>query len=57
MHARPWVRMYIRTCSLLKIEHLFTIIKLFLYKVLIRSVTVNACHTWQYTADADLLKL
>jgi hypothetical protein len=48
---------YIRTYSLFKSGHLNTNIKLTLYKALIRSVVTFACPTWEYVADAQLLKL
>jgi hypothetical protein len=47
---------YIRTYSLFRSERLSTNVKLILYKALIRSV-VYARPTWEYVADAHLLKL
>jgi hypothetical protein len=38
-------------------EHLYINIKLILYKALIGSIMVYACATWEYVADAPLLKL
>jgi hypothetical protein len=51
------LRTYLRTYSLFKSERLSTNIKLKLYKVLIRSVITYASPTWEYAADAHLLKL
>jgi hypothetical protein len=45
------------TYSLFKSERLSTNFKLALYKALIRSVMTYACPTWEYEADAHLLKL
>jgi hypothetical protein len=49
--------MYIRTLSIFKSESLSTNIKLTLYKSLIRGVMTHICPTWEYGADAHLLKL
>jgi hypothetical protein len=46
---------YLRT--LFSSERLSTNIKLTLYEALIRSVMTCACPTWEYAADAHLLKL
>jgi hypothetical protein len=46
-----------RIYSLFKTEHLSTNIKLTLHKALIRSVMICACPTWEFAADAHLLKL
>jgi hypothetical protein len=51
------LRTYIRTYSLFKSQRLSTNIKLTLDKALIRSVMTYACPTWEYAADARLLKL
>jgi hypothetical protein len=51
------LRTYLRTYSLFKSERLSTNIKLTLYKALIRSVMTYACPTWEYAAQAHLLKL
>jgi hypothetical protein len=51
------LRTYIRTYFLFETERSSTNIKLTLYKALIRSVMTYACPTWEYTADAHLLKL
>jgi hypothetical protein len=51
------LRTYLRTYSLFKRECLSTNIKLTLYKAMIRSVMTYACPTWEYAADAHLLKL
>jgi hypothetical protein len=51
------LRMYLRTYSVFKSERLSTIIKLTLYKALIRSVMTYACPTWEYAMDAHLLNL
>jgi hypothetical protein len=49
--------MHIRTYSLVKSERVSISKKSVLYKDLIRSITVCACLTWDYAADAKLLKL
>jgi hypothetical protein len=49
--------MYVRTCSLFRSGRLSTNIKLTLYRSLIRSVMTHACPSWEYAADAHLLKL
>jgi hypothetical protein len=54
--AKAW-RTYLRTYSLFKCERLSTNIKITLCKALIRSVMTYACPTWEYAADAHLLKL
>jgi hypothetical protein len=51
------LRTYLRTQSLFKSEHLSINIKLTLFNALIRSVMVYVCPTWEYTADAHLMKL
>jgi hypothetical protein len=51
------LRTYLRTYSLFKSERLNTNIKLTFYKDLIRSITTYACPSWEYAADAHLLKL
>jgi hypothetical protein len=51
------LRTYIRAYLLFKIGHLNTNIKLALNKALIRSVMTYARPTWEYAADAQLLKL
>jgi hypothetical protein len=48
---------YVRTYSLFKSRSLSTNIKLALYKAVISSVMTSACPTWEYAADAHLLKL
>jgi hypothetical protein len=48
---------YMRTYFLIKSEQLSINIKLALYKVLIRSITIYACPTWEYEVDAHILKL
>jgi hypothetical protein len=50
------MRTYVRTYSLFKSGCLSTNSKLTLYKALIRSVMTYACPTWEYAADAHLLK-
>jgi hypothetical protein len=51
------LRTSLRTNSLLKSERLSTNTKLVLYKALIRSLMTYVCPTWEYAADAHLLKL
>jgi hypothetical protein len=51
------LRMYVRTYSLFRSVRLGTDMKLTVYKALIRSVMTYACPTWEYAADAHLLKL
>jgi hypothetical protein len=48
---------YLRTYFLFKSTRLSTNIKFTLYRALIRSVKTYACPTWEYAADAQLLKL
>jgi hypothetical protein len=45
------------TYSLFKSERLSTNVNLTFYKALMRSVMIYACPTWEYAADAHLLKL
>jgi hypothetical protein len=47
---------YVRTCSLFRCGRLRTSIKLTPYKALIRFAMNYACPTWDYAADAHLLK-
>jgi hypothetical protein len=47
-------RMYVKTYRIFRSEHLNTNIKT---KALIRSIMTYACPTWEYAADAHLLKL
>jgi hypothetical protein len=54
---RMTLDMYIRTYSLLKSEHLSANIKHIPFRVLIRSVMIYACPTWEYAASAHLFKL
>jgi hypothetical protein len=51
------LRTYVRTYSLFRSGHLSTNVKLTLYKALIESVMTYAWPTWEYAADAHLLKL
>jgi hypothetical protein len=51
------LRTYLTTYSLFKSERLSTNIKLTLYKALIRLKMSYACASWEYEADAHLLKL
>jgi hypothetical protein len=55
--AAKALRTYIRIYSLFKSGPLSKNIKLMLYKALIRSVMTYACPTWEYAADAHLMKL
>jgi hypothetical protein len=48
---------YVRTYFLFRGGCLSTNIKFTLYKALIRSVMTQACPTWEYAADTQLLKL
>jgi hypothetical protein len=51
------LRTYVRIYSLFRSERLSRNIKLTFYKALIRSVMTYACPSWEYVADARLLKL
>jgi hypothetical protein len=55
--AAKALHMYIRTYPLFKSWRLSANIKLALNTALIRSVMTHACPTWEYVADAHLLKL
>jgi hypothetical protein len=48
---------YMRTYSLFKSERLSINIKIIFYKVVIRSIMVYACPSWDSAAGAHLLKL
>jgi hypothetical protein len=48
---------YIRIYAIFKSTHLSANIKLILYRVLIRSIEIYACPTWEFAADAHLIKL
>jgi hypothetical protein len=56
-NRRMFLDMYIRTYSLLKSEHLSANVKHTPYRVLIRSVMIYACPTWEYAVNTHLLKL
>jgi hypothetical protein len=51
------LRTYMRIYSVFRSGRLSTNVKLTLYKAVIRSVRTYACATWEYAADAHLLKL
>jgi hypothetical protein len=51
------LRTFIRIYSIFKSERLSANIKLTLHKALIRSVMTHACPSWEFAADAYLLKL
>jgi hypothetical protein len=48
---------YVRTYSQFKSGCLSKDVKRRLYRILIRSVTTYACHTWEYVVGTHLLKL
>jgi hypothetical protein len=50
-------RVFIRTYSLFKSEHLSTDIKPTLYKALIRFIMTYASPAWEFAANTDLFKL
>jgi hypothetical protein len=54
--AAKALRTYVKTYSLIRCGCLSTNIKLTIYRALIRPVTTYGCPTWEYAADALLLK-
>jgi hypothetical protein len=48
---------YIRPYSIFKSMRFNVNIRLIVFRALIRSITINACPTWEFAADSDLLKL
>jgi hypothetical protein len=54
--AAKALAMHIRTYSLVKSERVSISKNSALYRALVRSITIYACLTWDYEADAKLLK-
>jgi hypothetical protein len=57
LHIEKTLGTYITTYSIFQSKHLSANIKLIVYRALIRSIMIYACPTWEFAADAHLMKL